>query len=113
MRIFGIILVFIYSICFAQEKERLIEYDFGEISQECVVKHKFQIEKRIKNGVALCECVQVKVYKEKQNLKNSFYTVEIEFNPQGYKGDTIQDVLRVDEENNWIRLRIKAFVKSK
>ncbi|UCC95636.1 MAG: DUF1573 domain-containing protein [Candidatus Omnitrophota bacterium] len=103
----GIILAFIFS-CYAQENSQMIEFDFGEIAHSRRVAHRFEFDEEIKSAVSLCECIQAEVYRDEVASK---YIVEVEFDPQEYRGQTTQEILLLDSKHSIIRLRITAFVK--
>jgi hypothetical protein len=94
------------TLVFAQEQSAVIEYDLGQVSQSELVQKKYEIKEKIKSAVSLCECVKVKVMPF-----NEGSTLEIEFNPAGYNGPFFEEVKLLDENDNLITLKLKAYVK--
>lgn len=91
---------------FAQEQGKTIEYDLGQVSQPEPVHRKYEIKEKIKSAVSLCECVKIKVIPDKGHS-----LLEIEFNPAGYHGQILEEIKLLDEKDNLITLRIKAYIK--
>ncbi len=97
----------IYTSVIAQDQGKIIEYDLGQVSGAQTIQRKYEIKEKIKSAVSLCECVKIKVIpKENSSL------LEIEFDPTEYNGATSQEVKLLDEHDNLITLRIKAYVKN-
>lgn len=90
----------------AYSDEKIIEYDFGLIPGESPVSKTFVFPKGIETAVSLCECVSFERKEEKGRDCLTLF-----FNPQGYSGKTVQEVLLVDKQGNIIRIKISAFVR--
>jgi len=95
------------TLVFAQEQGTVIEYDLGQVSQSELIQKKYEIKEKIKSAVSLCECVKIKV-----TPRNKGSLLEIEFNPAGYDGSTVEEIKLLDEKDSLITLKIKADVKN-
>ncbi|MFA5271352.1 MAG: hypothetical protein WC412_03305 [Candidatus Omnitrophota bacterium] len=95
-----------HNLVFAQEQGKALEYDLGQVLSSQLIQKKYEIKERIKSAVSLCECVKVKVI-----LFDEGSILEIEFNPAGYNGSTVEEIKLLDEKDNLITLKIKAYVK--
>jgi hypothetical protein len=106
------IIIFLSSfLVYAQNQDRLLEYNLGKISSDKPIKQKYKFYEEIKSTLSLCECVKTNVYKKEEPGKENLWIVNVEFDPQGYSGDVSQDVLLLDKNDKLITLRLKAFVE--
>lgn len=96
---------------YADDNNRLLEYNLGEISFKKVAIQKYEFKEEIKSAISLCECVKVNVYKKEAPKAEPLYIVNIEFDPKDYEGQVTQDIMLLDKNDNLITLRIKAFVR--
>ena len=113
-RLLIIPLILVCSLCYAEANSRLMEFDFGKIPNTEVVTHKFEIKEDIMNVVSLCDDLKVAIQKEKVIADYPIFStmIDIEFDPQGYVGQTFQDIILVSKDYKIIRYRIKAFVQT-
>ena len=54
----------------------------------------------------MCDCVEANVIKKKDSS-----LVEVEFNPAGYKGLTIEEIKLLGKNSRIITLRLRAYVE--
>lgn len=100
------VFLFTLTLVFAQEQGAVIEYDLGQVLESELIQKKYEIKEKIKSAVSLCECVKIKVTpRDKGSL------LEIEFNPAGYNGPTVEEVKLLDEKDKLITLKLKADVR--
>jgi len=108
-RLKAIVLFFIISSCFlayAEDKEKVLEYNIGIISPDKIFKKTYEIREEINNAVSLCDCIEVNVTKKKDSA-----LVNVEFDPSEYKGLTIQEIKLLGKGNRVITLRLRAYVE--
>ena len=100
------VVVYFLSSCFAQDLDKVIEYDFGKVASATIVNSDFELQEQTKSVTSLCEClkVQLKEYQDKQ-------MIQIEFNSLGYQGQFQQEILLVNKDDKVVRLKIKAFIE--
>lgn len=89
----------IQSIVYSQES--MVKYDFGRVSIEQQVTHRFNFEREIIAVASMCECLSARILP---------YAVEVVFNPQGYQGEVVSQVRAIESNDNLIILEIKALV---
>lgn len=94
----------------ANNEAKVIEFDFGKVTAGNKVSHSFEFKEKIKSAVGLCDCVKVKVSKEKKSAQGRVSIVEAEFNSQGYQGQVSQEVFVLTEDNQLTKLELKALV---
>ncbi|MCK9572940.1 MAG: DUF1573 domain-containing protein [Candidatus Omnitrophica bacterium] len=97
---------FYSPIAYAQDKERILEYNVGIISSDKIFKKTYEIKEEITNAVSLCDCTEVSVTKKKDSS-----LINVEFNPSDYKGLTVQEIKLLGKENRVITLRLRAYVE--
>ncbi len=97
-------LIFVF-VCYAQPKEKVVSFDFGEVSSKKVLSHRFVFEEKIVSVISLCECLKIDISKEKDK-----FMVDIKLDPYGYEGKISLEGLLIKEDGNIIRLRIFATV---
>ena len=103
-----IALFFLINFCFfayAEDKEKVLEYNIGIISPDKIFKKTYEIKGEITNAVSLCDCTEVSVTKKKDSS-----LINVEFNPSEYKGLTIQEIKLLGKESRVITLRLRAYV---
>ncbi len=93
-------------VCYAQPKEKIINFDFGEVSSKEILSHKFVLKEKVVSAVSMCDCLKINISKEKHK-----FVVGIELDPEGYEGKVSLEGLLIKDDNNIIRLRISAVVR--
>ena len=118
--LFGLFLVFVFSICFAQSAgidENT--WDFGKIrASEGIVKHVFLLKNdsaetlNVNGTHASCGCTLAEIDK-KVILPKETANLEVKFNPKGYSGKVTQYVyVDTDSKNMPIyKFIIRADIK--
>lgn len=96
----------------ADNEAKVMEFDFGKVTAGSKVSHSFEFKEKIKSAVGLCDCVKVKVSKEKKSAQGMVSIVEAEFNSQGYQGQVSQEVFVLADDNQLTKLELKALVVS-
>ena len=71
-----------FSAVHSQEFTEVIIHDFGEVSANQVLNHRFVFDHKIETAVSLCECVTAVVNKDKSGR----YSVDVEFDLIDYSG---------------------------
>lgn len=102
-------LFFVVNSCFfayAEDKEKVFEYNIGIISSEKIFKKTYEIKDKIINAVSLCECVEVTL-----NKKGDISLIDVKFDPREYKGLTIQEIKLLNEKSQLTTLRLKAYIE--
>tara|TARA_B100000315_G_C14499083_1_gene551466 strand:- start:74 stop:415 length:342 start_codon:yes stop_codon:yes gene_type:complete len=109
-RLIPLLCLLILSLPFAnaQTDHNNLEIDFGQVSPGEIVKKTLNLERKIKNIIVTCECVDA-FLKDSQETETSI--VEIQFDSTGYEGQVNQDIMFMDEAEELITVKVSAFVK--
>ncbi len=100
------LIIFTNSVCFAQQAEEVVSFNFGKIRSDEIVTHRFIFKDRIESAVSLCECLVLNVYKE-----NGKYIVEVRFDSGNYRGKVEEEAILLIQGNRKVRIKIYAEVE--